>query len=148
MSTPNERLRQARIAAGFQHARSAAERFGWPDPTYRSHENGARSFFDIADAERYAKAFRVPLHWLLGLSADPQLSIVRQPSVEAMTEVLAAAMRVAGIKPPSLPLLQEVAGIVRETLEALGEDQALGDDPSHSGVVTRTIALRRRRLAS
>jgi phage repressor protein C with HTH and peptisase S24 domain len=62
--TQGERLRQARIEAGFQDGTEAARRFGWTVPTYLSHENGTRGF--RADkAQDYARAFKVAPEWLM-----------------------------------------------------------------------------------
>ncbi|ACB97373.1 transcriptional regulator, XRE family (plasmid) [Beijerinckia indica subsp. indica ATCC 9039] len=58
------RLRRARKNAGFPSATEAARAFGWNANTYRSHENGERGV-RMAMAERYAKAFRVSVPWLL-----------------------------------------------------------------------------------
>lgn len=60
----HERLRQARTRAGFQTASDAARRFGWAESAYRHHENGTRGF-KMDAAQRYARAFRVPVDWIL-----------------------------------------------------------------------------------
>ena len=59
----HDRLKQARIDAGYEHAQDAAEAFGWTAVTYRSHEAGDRGIRKSV-AERYARAFRVPFEWL------------------------------------------------------------------------------------
>ena len=69
MDKPYDRLRAARVHAGFQTAQQACERFHWNPGTYRSHERspdqaGARDF-SPKWAETYAGAFRVPADWLL-----------------------------------------------------------------------------------
>lgn len=51
------RLRAAREAAGYRSARAAALDHGWPESTYRAHENGTRTIGQD-DAERYARIFR------------------------------------------------------------------------------------------
>lgn len=65
MEISSKRLRDARIAAGFETVQAAADRFGWNRSTYASHENGQtpppRSKLPI-----YAKAFKVKVSWLLG----------------------------------------------------------------------------------
>ena len=61
-----DRLREARIKAGFDSAAEAARAFGWEIPAYRHHENGTRTF-DVEAAKRYARAFRVNPGWLLAL---------------------------------------------------------------------------------
>ncbi|ACA20230.1 putative phage repressor [Methylobacterium sp. 4-46] len=52
-----ERLRLARLAAGYRSARDAALRNGWPESSYRAHEAGTRTIGQD-DAERYAARFR------------------------------------------------------------------------------------------
>jgi hypothetical protein len=65
-NTPAERLRQARINAGFKTAQHGARAVGKNPVTYTAHENGGRQF-DADDAREYAAKFRVtPEHLLLG----------------------------------------------------------------------------------
>ncbi|WP_420959328.1 helix-turn-helix domain-containing protein [Brucella sp. IR073] len=64
MSTPSERLIQAREAAGFKSAHEAAQHFGWGYSTYASHENGQRGI-RLDAARKYARAYRVDVAWLL-----------------------------------------------------------------------------------
>ena len=59
----NERLAEARKAAGFDTATEAATALGVHAPTYLHHENGTRGFARVAD--RYARFFRVNLEWLI-----------------------------------------------------------------------------------
>lgn len=59
-----DRLKEARIAAGFDEATAAATAFGWAAPTYLSHENGSRTP-RYTTVEQYARAFRVSTAWLL-----------------------------------------------------------------------------------
>jgi phage repressor protein C with HTH and peptisase S24 domain len=58
-----DRLRQARIAAGYPRPIDAARAFGWPLSTYWSNENGSRGFSDARQLE-YATSFRVSIDWL------------------------------------------------------------------------------------
>jgi phage repressor protein C with HTH and peptisase S24 domain len=66
MATKAERLKRARIDAGFESAQEAAEAFSWNPPAYRHHENGTRGFGADA-AKKYGRAFKVRAGWLLGL---------------------------------------------------------------------------------
>lgn len=63
-----DRLRKARISAGYASASAAAEAFGWQPSAYRHHENGTRQF-DVTTAQRYARALKVSPGWLLALDA-------------------------------------------------------------------------------
>ena len=60
----HERLKQARIAAGFTKAIDAIRAYDWNKNTYSSNENGNRAFGRQA-AEKYAIAFGISLEWLL-----------------------------------------------------------------------------------
>lgn len=64
MSRPNERLKRARIEAGYTTAVEAARAFGWNENTYIANENGYAPFSKGASV-RYARAFRVELDWLV-----------------------------------------------------------------------------------
>lgn len=64
MSDPAERLRIARIRAGFETAKEAAEALGFPVSTYLSHENGSRGY-PAKKAFTYARKFKVREQWLL-----------------------------------------------------------------------------------
>lgn len=64
METAAERLKAARLKAGYATAKSAAEAMGATVSTYIQHESGARGF-PASRAARYAKFFRVAPEWLL-----------------------------------------------------------------------------------
>jgi transcriptional regulator with XRE-family HTH domain len=57
------RLRQARMAKGFDTAAAAADAFGWNRNTYGSNENG-NAPFSYRRAKDYAAAFGVRPEWL------------------------------------------------------------------------------------
>jgi len=64
MTDAAERLRIARLRAGFSTAKEAAEAMGFPVSTYLAHENGSRGY-PAAKAATYARKFKVPEVWLL-----------------------------------------------------------------------------------
>jgi phage repressor protein C with HTH and peptisase S24 domain len=64
MSEPADRLKEARIRAGFETAADAATYLGLAAPTYASHENGSRGI-TVSKAGVYARAFRVSPEWIL-----------------------------------------------------------------------------------
>lgn len=66
-----DRLKHARILAGFESAASAARRFHWAEPTYSAHENGTRGF-PMNKAQAYAAAFAVNLEWLITGKGAPK----------------------------------------------------------------------------
>lgn len=58
-----DRLRAARVAAGFMSAKEAVDRFGWKFSTYAAHENGQNGY--AKSAARYAAAFGTTVGRLL-----------------------------------------------------------------------------------
>jgi len=74
LSTQAGRLRHARLQSHFSSMRSAAQRFGWNENTYKSHELGIRRGGSLpeADAKKYARAFRVSAEWLLTGRGSPE----------------------------------------------------------------------------
>lgn len=101
MNNPNQRLKRAREAAGFQTAKAAAESMGVPVSTYIGHENGHRGF-PAARAPQYARKFKVSEEWLLYGKGEPDLDPVIPDGAETIVQV---------------PVLGEVpAGPVREAI--------------------------------
>lgn len=60
----HQRLKKARLAAGYEKAIDAIRAHDWNKNTYSSNENGNRAFGRQA-AEKYATAFDISLEWLL-----------------------------------------------------------------------------------
>lgn len=63
MTTRSDRLRRARIDAGFETAKDAARHFGWNENTYSSNESGYAPF-SMKSAKKYGAAFQVNPNWL------------------------------------------------------------------------------------
>lgn len=74
----HDRLKSARLSAGFRSVREAAASLGVPYQTYAAHENGNRAF-DNQAAAQYSRRFKVSMDWLLagrgegGPSTQPSL---------------------------------------------------------------------------
>ena len=64
MDDPASRLRVARLRAGYETAKEAAEALGFPVSTYLAHENGSRGY-PAKKAYTYARKFKVREQWLL-----------------------------------------------------------------------------------
>jgi phage repressor protein C with HTH and peptisase S24 domain len=77
---PFERLKQARIAAGFATASDAAAALGISRATYIGHENGQRGLRPAA-AEKYGRRFGVRAGWLL-TGEQPMSSRLLRPEPE------------------------------------------------------------------
>lgn len=128
----NERLRAARVAAGFKSASAAAARFGWKVGAYRHHENGTAGYKPDSAAE-YAAAFGVDESWLMfgrgrGPGGEQQDGEARPglPSMTRGSDILAgprpAVPPMTGARPigRSIPILGEVAaGVWREAHQAV-----------------------------
>jgi len=72
----SERLKTARIKAGFESARAAAEAWGVPYATYGAHENGSRGV-RLEDIPSYARRLRVSPEWLAFGTGDTPPSPAR-----------------------------------------------------------------------
>ncbi len=71
MSDSAERLRIARLRAGYDTGKEAAIALGFPVSTYLSHENGSRGY-PASKAQIYARRFKVREQWLLyGVGEGP-----------------------------------------------------------------------------
>lgn len=77
-----ERLRHARLQAGYETAAAAAETFGWNRNTYASNENG-NAPFSYRRAKEYAAAFGVRPEWLYDASGP-----MRPAAAEGLVPVL------------------------------------------------------------
>jgi transcriptional regulator with XRE-family HTH domain len=64
MSEPYERLREARLRAGYAGPADAARAFGWNVNTYKSTENGIRAI-TAKKARTYAPALKTTVSFLL-----------------------------------------------------------------------------------
>lgn len=60
----SDRLKHARMNAGYKTATAAINKLNWNGSTYRAHENGQNNF-NVSHAEKYAKAYGVSAAWLL-----------------------------------------------------------------------------------
>lgn len=88
MSGMSDRLRQARVKAGYITAKEASEAMGVVYATYVGHENGSRGFFD--DVARYARFFKVNAEWILtgrgDMKGDDIASTFQQLSPDAQRQ--------------------------------------------------------------
>lgn len=109
-----DRLRRARLHAGYRTATAAIDYFSWPSSTYRAHENGQNNFNPDA-AQQYAEAYGVSPAWLLlgdgkgGKSRSANASAHKHDCAEhicAMTLLLKD-------DPKNLDLIDKLAACVR-----------------------------------
>lgn len=96
MNSMGERLRAARIAAGFRTARDAARHHDWNEDTLRGHEVGHRPISKKEAYNRYAPAFGVTATWLL--TGKEETAKVNSAELEAKAEVRKLRTLIADIE--------------------------------------------------
>lgn len=82
-----QRLKEARLQAGFHTAASAAEHFNWNRNTYSSNENG-NAIFSYRRAKQYAEAFGVDPAWLYEGLAPAETDAPPAPPREILVPVI------------------------------------------------------------
>lgn len=108
MKTAADRLKQARVAAGYASAADAARAFGWNVNTYSSNENG-NAPFSYKKAAVYAQAFRVRPEWLydgkgpMKGKADQFVPIIGRVGADTSGEVIFTTGQVTGDLAPIPP---------------------------------------------
>ena len=86
---PNDRLKKARIEAGYKRAVEAIRAFGFTKTTYQAHEAGQRGL-TAGTAGRYAKAFKVSPEWLLyGMPTKSPSSTALETNLAAQDTTIA-----------------------------------------------------------
>lgn len=79
--TMSQRLRMARILAGYKTASEAIQAFAWMSSAYRAHENGQNKFSTVT-AKKYARAYNTTAAWLmLGQTGEHARTLSRNPSI-------------------------------------------------------------------
>jgi phage repressor protein C with HTH and peptisase S24 domain len=132
MSTPQERLRQARLRANYSSARQAAAALGVKPSTYAAHENGQNSF-GVEEAKQYAAKFKVRWEWLLD-NEGPQLE-----ELEYVRDDPRAIVTLDGVQkftPGSaggIPELDVRAGAGEGAIETTYPTYALGNGGTYRG---------------
>jgi len=133
MGERHDRLRQARIAAGYGRASDAAARFGWNENTYKSNENG-NAPFSFRKAKEYADAFGVRAEWLydetgpMQPSAEPLVRIIGRVGADADGVVMQtdgqAGWDMAPV-PPGGTADAVALEVVGHSMRAIAEDGSL-----------------------
>ena len=123
----HERLKQARLNAGFRHASEAARALGVPNPTYLAHENGTRDF-DAESTERYARRYGVSPSWILfGQKSKPEPqtnpTLVPSQEEEALDRSSVEAGDPARSQPlDAIPVMGTAAGAIVGKVEGMNID--------------------------
>ena len=133
MDQKAERLREARIKAGYDSATDAAEAFGWGVAGYRHHENGTRSY-GPDKAKQYGRAFRVKPGWLLGMDGiEKELSTSVNQTEKLIVEgpVAAGVWRepAEGVAKMIIDIPPPIAGVTRFGLTVEGYSMDMHYEP-------------------
>ena len=115
MSTMNQRLKHARLQAGFKTATAAIEHCGWNSSTYRAHENGQNNY-KIKDAKIYADAYDVSPVWLLVGENDAEQKKVKARHKHNCSETIYAAALLLRDDPQNLQLLKKIQACIASQL--------------------------------
>lgn len=107
----HERLKEARLNAGYRTATAAIGAFGWSSSTYRAHENGQNGF-KVDDAKQYGEAYGVNPSWLLLGEGDAKSSAKKQKTNKGHKHncgehIFAAAMLLKD-DPTNLDLIEKI----------------------------------------
>jgi len=111
MTTPSDRLIEARRRAGFETAAEAARALNIAESTYAGHENGSRGI-KLPSLDRYAKFFKVNFDWLVtGKGAargpSPLRRVMLHGFVRAGAQIEEVAPEVFMKQPDFIELWQE-----------------------------------------
>lgn len=102
-----ERLKEARLSAGFRSATEAANEHNWTASTYAAHENGTRGV-KPQEIQKYASAFRAdPCTIAFGVKRD--MGKIAGVHDDVLREVVTFVMQHKGTK-AAKP--EEIAGLI------------------------------------
>jgi hypothetical protein len=106
-TTMSDRLKQARVSAGFYKASDAIKKFGWKASTYRAHESHQNQF-DAATALSYARAYGVNAGWLL--TGEGEMSMrYKEPAHRSAAQTMRLQERPAASFDGRIPIKGVVA---------------------------------------
>lgn len=91
MTTQSQRLKDARIKAGYDTASDAARALGVSVSTYSAHENGQNGL-KLKFARKYAQKFKVSQSWLLTGEEQPLPDSQRQIGLVAVVGKVSAGV--------------------------------------------------------
>jgi len=121
MESTHDRLRAARIAAGYENAADAASALGVPYSTYAGHENGSRGL-KPENLKLYARRYKVSVGWLL--TGEGELPKQIKPSATKPTDTTPLAIN----PPDNVVSLEDYKQIPEYGIEASAGGGALIDE--------------------
>lgn len=133
--TPGDRLRAARLNAGYRSVAKGATALGMSESSYRAHENGQNAF--TADqAERYAAAFGVEPAWLM-FGDELSGPEVTTGAVALSSSAILAAL-VQSLHDKGVLSGEETVEVYEQALMLLEMQQAKADENPAYGQVVAT----------
>ena len=135
------RLRKAIFdIAKHKSFKAACEGRSFKEAALTHHANNTRPF-DLETGYQYAKAFKVDPAWLLGIVHEPGAPVEPDLSDEALTGLLAAALKMPAPADMSDRLAENVAQSLRGILRFVSTDPAMRSNPVMiEGAVRSAIA--------
>lgn len=141
----HQRLKAARLQAGFDSASGAAQAYGWTVSTYLSHENGSREVH-WDHIQRYARAYRADPVWILtGESGDRSGSLTPVPApitaalglpADATIEDVLRAIEAL----PAPPAAAAAPPVPPSASRPSAPDAATGLEPLHDSTLAEMVA--------
>lgn len=116
-----KRLRKARLEAGYKSATAAIRSCGWPNSTYRAHENGQNNF-KPETAELYGKAYGVSPAWLLFGAEGGAVDYLAKPKKSHKHNCIKQILAIATLlqdEPKNRPLLIRLIDCAQSQLQKL-----------------------------
>jgi transcriptional regulator with XRE-family HTH domain len=133
--TAGDRLRAARLNAGYKSVAKAAAALGMSESSYRAHENGQNAF--TADqAEKYAQAFGSDAGWLM-FGDDLSGPEITTGAVALSSSAILAAL-VQSLHDKGVLSGEETVEVYEQALLLLEMQQAKADESPAYGQVVAT----------
>jgi transcriptional regulator with XRE-family HTH domain len=120
-----ERLRQARIRAGFQRAADAVRKFGWSYSRYMNYENGGRAI-PPKQAILFASAYGVSVDFIY-FGKDDILNRIETPATLKLEPVRRIALVALGNIADLKRIVSGLEPMVAVTIPIAEEDEALAE---------------------
>ena len=132
--TPGDRLRAARLNAGYKSVAKAAGALGMSESSYRAHENGQNQFTP-AQAQKYAEAFGADAAWLLYGDAEDHDGPGEFIAAVTLSSSAILAALVQSLHDKGLLNREETVEVYEQALLLLEMQQAKADESPGFGQV-------------
>lgn len=122
----SQRLKSARLRAGYNSASIAIKKHGFASSKYRAHENGQNKF-SVKDAEIYAACFNVSASWLLIGDREEKINdgsiyaraITNDNAIHESSMAIYLLAQLLVEDPQNIKLLQKIKSYIDTSLNSL-----------------------------